>query len=148
MLELWRLLDTNILLRLSIVGHTDHQQVRLTIESLKQQGAFFAYTLQNLTEFWNVATRSADYNGFGLTTTEVDRMVKGFETAFHFLPDIEGVYREWRRLVVAHDIKGVQVHDARLAAVMRVYKIRHLLTLNVKDFQRYPDIIAVSPSMH
>jgi hypothetical protein len=42
-------------------------------------------------------------------------------------------------------VSGVQVHDARLAAVMRVHGLTHILTLNAADFARYPGIIAVHP---
>jgi predicted nucleic acid-binding protein len=44
---------------------------------------------------------------------------------------------EWRRIIVKHNVAGVQVHDARLAAAMIVHDIHHVLTLNVTDFSRY-----------
>jgi hypothetical protein len=54
--------------------------------------------------------------------------------------------REWRRIVVQQAVSGVQVHDARLVAAMRVHKVRHIFTLNVADFSRYEMIEAVHPS--
>jgi hypothetical protein len=39
----------------------------------------------------------------------------------------------------------VQVHDARLVAAMEVQGISHILTFNVTDFVRYPDITVVHP---
>jgi predicted nucleic acid-binding protein len=143
--EPWRLIDTNILLRLGIRDHADYPRIRSAIDRLEEQSAPLAYTLQNLTEFWNVATRPLDRNGFGLAVAEADRIAQSFEAAFTFLPDSEAVYREWRRLVVLHEVKGVQVHDARLVAVMRVYGIRHLLTPNDADFRRYSDLLIVHP---
>jgi len=62
------------------------------------------------------------------------------------LPDSEAAYHEWRRLVVAHSVAGVQVHDARLAAAMKVHAVTHLLTLNIGDFKRYPHVTAVHPA--
>jgi predicted nucleic acid-binding protein len=41
--------------------------------------------------------------------------------------------------------KGVQVHDARLAALMNAYRIKRILTLNPTDFARYSDVNAVTP---
>jgi hypothetical protein len=35
---------------------------------------------------------------------------------------------------------GVQVHDARLVAAMLVHEVTYLLTLNKRDFMRYPGI--------
>jgi hypothetical protein len=49
----------------------------------------------------------------------------------------EAIYHEWRRLVLAHSVSGVQVHDARRAAAMSVHGVTHLLTLNPEDFKRY-----------
>jgi predicted nucleic acid-binding protein len=46
---------------------------------------------------------------------------------------------------VSHNVSGVQVHDARLAAAMRVHGIERVLTFNERDFARYPDIQAVHP---
>jgi hypothetical protein len=56
------------------------------------------------------------------------------ERDFEFLPDSRDVHDRWRRLLVAHDVKGVQVHDARLAASMYVHGVAQLLTVNVRDF--------------
>jgi hypothetical protein len=54
-------------------------------------------------------------------------------------------YQEWRKIVVAEGVSGIQVHDARLVVTMRIHRIEHLLTLNVGDFRRYDRLIAVSP---
>jgi predicted nucleic acid-binding protein len=62
------------------------------------------------------------------------------------LPDSLATFQEWRRLVVAHSVKGVEVHDAKLVASMNVHGVTHLLTFNVSDFKRYPGIVAVSPA--
>ena len=47
-----------------------------------------------------------------------------------------------------HRVSGVQVHDARLVAAMVSHGVRHILTFNTADFNRYaPEgIIAVDPS--
>jgi predicted nucleic acid-binding protein len=63
-----------------------------------------------------------------------------------FAPDTSAVYPEWRQLVVMVGVSGVQVHDARLAAVMRVHGLSHILTFNTTDFARYPGITALHPT--
>ena len=55
------------------------------------------------------------------------------------------VYPEWRLLVVSHSVMGVQVHDARIVAVMNVHAVTHVLTLNGADFSRYAGITCVAP---
>jgi hypothetical protein len=64
------------------------------------------------------------------------------------LPDAPSLYPEWRRLVVAYGVSGVQVHDARLVAAMNASRLTHILTFNTVDFARYaPEgIIAIDPA--
>jgi len=42
--------------------------------------------------------------------------------------------------------QGVQVHDARLAAVMKVYGVTRLLTFEKGNFTRFQGITVVAPS--
>jgi predicted nucleic acid-binding protein len=104
---------------------------------------------QNCAEFWNVVTRPADRNGLGLTPTDANRLLHLIERLFPVLPDVPEIYAEWRRLVVTFSVSGVQVHDARLVAVMNVNRITHILTLNTADFGRYmsEEIVPIHPAM-
>lgn len=43
-------------------------------------------------------------------------------------------------------VSGVQVHDARIAACLRVHRVTRLLTFNTKDFARYSGFVAVDPA--
>jgi len=140
------LADTNILLRISRHQEPTYVQVRTALRALKAQGTVLCFTSQNLAEFWNVCTRPADRNGLGLSVAETDRRAQLIESTFKLLADNEQVHHEWRRLIVAHSVMGVQVHDARLVAAMRVHGLTHMLTLNDRDFARYPGISAVHPS--
>ncbi len=82
----------------------------------------------------------------GLSIDETDRIARVIERDFELLPDSRDVHDRWRDLLLVHEVKGVQVHDARLAASMYVYGITELLTINVRDFQRFPQLRAVHPS--
>jgi len=53
------------------------------------------------------------------------------------LLDTAATFAEWKRLVVAHSVTGVSVHDARIAAQMSVWHVGTILTLNPSDFHRY-----------
>jgi predicted nucleic acid-binding protein len=140
------LADTNILLRLLQRGDPEHSIVRSSLRTLQQRREQVCYTAQNLVEFWRVCTRPATANGFGLSVAETDRRAKVIERLFTLLPDRPEIHIEWRKLVVDCTVSGVQVHDARLVAAMRVYGLRNLLTMNTVDFNRYPDIVAVHPA--
>ena len=50
------------------------------------------------------------------------------------------------RLLETHDVRGVQVHDAHMAATLAVHEVKHLLTFNGKDFARYSPLVAVHPA--
>jgi predicted nucleic acid-binding protein len=108
--------------------------VRKAVRTLTEKGETLCYTSQNLAEFWNVCTRPRLNNGLGLTPAETDARATVIESRFRLLPDNERVHREWRRLVVALSVAGVQVHDARLVAAMLVHGVSRLLTLNDRDF--------------
>jgi predicted nucleic acid-binding protein len=62
-----------------------------------------------------------------------------------FLPDSGAVYSIWRQLVVTNNVRGVQVHDARLATMMQANGVTKILTLNQPDFLRYAHLQAVHP---
>jgi predicted nucleic acid-binding protein len=140
------LVDTNILLRIARRSDPQHQLVDAALAKLALEGTALHYTHQNIAELWNVMTRPIARNGFGLTALEAEREVRGIEAGMSLLPDNEAIYREWRRIVVQHAVSGVQVYDARLAAVLLVYSVSHILTLNVSDFSRYGGLTAMHPS--
>lgn len=61
------LIDTNVLLRLSKQDDPNHGMVHAAIDALTKRGTQLCYTAQNISEFWNVRTRPASHNGFGLS---------------------------------------------------------------------------------
>lgn len=142
------LADTNILLRAFDRGSPLYASVRSSASKLKRQGWLLRPACQNFIEFWNVATRPLAANGLGLTVARAERLLRRLERVFPPLPDTDAIYPEWRRLVIAFGVSGVKVHDARLVAVMNVYGVKHILTLNPGDFARYASegIIALDPA--
>ncbi|HEV1285477.1 MAG TPA: PIN domain-containing protein [Bryobacteraceae bacterium] len=141
-----RLLDTNILLRMSKSDDAHHLAIRDALRILAAQGARLCFTSQTLGEFWNASTRPRDQNGFGLSAAETDRIARAIERNFELLPDSRAVHDRWRQLLVTHEVKGVQVHDARLAASMYVHGVTQLLTVNVRDFHRFEGLRAIHPA--
>jgi predicted nucleic acid-binding protein len=145
MAETAYLVDSNILLRWVKPDHNDYPIIVSAIDSILQSGGVLCYTSQNLGEFWNACTRPPDRNGYGLSPQETDRRAKLFEEKLRLLPDSLAVHEEWRKLLVALGVSGIQVHDARLAAAMRVHDVKRILTFNDRDFARYTHIEAVHP---
>lgn len=140
------LVDTNILLRLSRRSDPQSPAIQTALAELDRQGAELYFSLQNMTELWNVCTRPRDRNGYGLSIEDTRSEVETIARTMTLLPDSEQVYSRWLHLVFAHRVRGVQVHDARLAALMQAYGLKHILTLNQPDFLRYADLQAIHPS--
>ncbi|MGP8243051.1 MAG: type II toxin-antitoxin system VapC family toxin [Bryobacteraceae bacterium] len=139
------LVDTNVLLRFVKPDDRDYPLVRSAVQWLWSAGDELCYTSQNLAEFWNTCTRPVERNGYGLSVSEVDRRARLVEDHFTLLDDSRAVHQEWRSLLVAKSVSGVQVHDARLVAVMNVHQVTRVLTFNTRDFVRYAGITPVHP---
>lgn len=141
------LVDSNILLRLLQRNDPHHSTIRQAVRNLLAHGVELCCAPQNIVELWNVSTRPATARGgFGLTTAETDRRVRLIERVFTILDETPAVYPEWRRLVMQYSVAGVQVHDAKIVAVMNVHAVTHVLTLNGGDFSRYAGITCVAPA--
>jgi predicted nucleic acid-binding protein len=137
--------DTNILTRWAQPHLPEYPVVIAAIEALRDRGEDVFITPQNLIEFWSVATRPTDVNGLGMSPAEAEVELGRFERLFPLLADRPAVYIERRHLVVTVGVSGRQVHDARLAAVMRAHGITHMLTFNPADFVLYPGITVIHP---
>lgn len=135
------LIDTNVLLRSADPNHPMHQDTTNAISGLRNQEETLCIVPQNLIEFWNVYTRPANKNGLGHTTKEAGAEITRLKALFEVMADTPNIYQQWERLVVQYQVKGVNVHDARLTAAMLVHGITHILTFNTEDFQRYAEEI-------
>jgi predicted nucleic acid-binding protein len=139
------LVDSNILLLWVKPDHADYSAIVSAIDAILRREGVLCYTSQNVAEFWNACTRPVERNGYGLSPKDTDRRARLFEEKLRLLPDSLAVHLEWRRLLVTYAISGVQVHDARLVAVMLIHGISRILTFNEKDFARYSQIEALNP---
>jgi predicted nucleic acid-binding protein len=134
------LLDTNILFRIAKRDDPQYPAIVNALRALASQDIRLCYTSQTLGEFWNASTRPLEKNGFGLSVSEADRLARVIENTFEFLPDSRELQARWRALLVAHDVKGVHVHDARLAASMYVHGVRRILTITDNQCPRFPPL--------
>jgi predicted nucleic acid-binding protein len=140
------LVDTGVLLRAFDRSDVRQRVIFRALRTLWSQQHDLVTTAQNVAEFWNVSTRPAQARGgFGLDVAVAEQRLQLIEKLGGVLPFSDAAYGQWRRLIVAHQITGVAVHDARLVATMIAANIRHILTLNEADFRRYPPINALTP---
>lgn len=139
------LLDTNVLLRLFDRGDSHYPSIRLMLRTAWAHSHQLHVAGQNIAEFWNVSTRPLSARGgYGLSIEVVTRRVAGISRITSLLHESPESYAEWLRLVQTKEVRGVEVHDARLAALMIARSIRYIVTFNSDDFSRYPEIKALS----
>jgi predicted nucleic acid-binding protein len=141
------LVDTNILLRSVEPLHPQHAVAVGAVSQLLAESMPVYFTLQNIAEFWNVATRPVANNGLGLSIPSTLGEVEKIEALLTLLPDTPAVYAEWKRIIVEHGVSGVKVHDARLVATMKTHGVSRLLTFDVDDFTRYAGIEVMHPGI-
>jgi predicted nucleic acid-binding protein len=84
-------------------------------------------------------------NGLGFTIEEAKEEIERLESFFPILSESARSYAVWKVLLMTYGVSGAQVHDARLVAVMKTNGIAKIVTFNVQDFTRFPDIEVVHP---
>jgi predicted nucleic acid-binding protein len=80
-----------------------------------------------------------------MSASGAERHTRFLERHFSILTDSALTFSSWRQLVAAHSVLGVKVHDAWLAAAMKVHGVAQILTFNAGDFARYEGIVSVDP---
>lgn len=138
--------DTNVLARGVQPSHPMHEAAVRSVAGFLRDGESLVITPQIVAEFWNVVTRPVAQNGLGWSHQYAGDQVARVEEFLSVLIETTEVYTEWKRLVLAHAVTGVQAHDARLVAAMKVYGIDRILTFNTKDFARYPNLTVIQPA--
>lgn len=139
------LVDTNVLLRSVQPTHRMHDSAVQALAILMEREEALVVSIQNMADFWNTATRPESNNGLGFSIEETRAELSKLEGFFEILHENAASYEVWKTLVIEHRVNGVQVHDARLAAVMKVYGIRQIVTFNTNDFERYEGIEVIHP---
>lgn len=138
-------LDTNIILRGAHQVDPQHLRVRGALTRLVAASSDLCIGLQNVAEFWVVATRPLEVNGFGMTPVQARQEVDVLLSTYTLLRDPPDLLERWLDLCTQHAVSGRPAHDARIVALMLSHTVTHLLTLNPADFSRYSEITSLSP---
>jgi predicted nucleic acid-binding protein len=120
---------TNILLRLADTPSSQNPiAARVVAELFRERNEVFI-TAQNIVEFWAVATRPRENNGFGWTCERTRAEVQQLREKFPLLQEGPEIFAQWIRLVETIPVTGKRAHDARLVAVLKTHGVDHLLRL-------------------
>lgn len=144
------LLDTNILVARINSLDPSHGETLDVLTALALRHHRMLITPQVLIEFHRVCTRPGGAGGLGMTHEEAIAQRVRAARLFQLVPETPDIFAQWEGILNAVDVRGKQVHDARIAAVCLAAGIDSLLTYNGADFARYarlfPRFSAVSPS--
>jgi predicted nucleic acid-binding protein len=139
------LVDTNVLLRGAANTSAHNPAASGAVARLLGEGEELFLVPQVLIEFWSVATRPVEVNGFGWPVDAVQLEIDRLLDQFPVLPETPALFAEWLRLVKRHGVIGKRVHDTRLVAFLSIHQVDQLLTFNTRDFEGY-GIGVVSPA--
>ena len=139
------LADTNLLLRLADPASPQHPIATQALAQLLAQSDEVFLTPQNFIEFWAVATRPTEANGFGWSSERTAHEVTDLQERFPLLPDSPDIFTRWLELVKQLPVHGKRVHDARLVAVLQAHAVEHLITFNTSDFNVFKSVSLVDP---
>lgn len=134
--------DTNFVLRSAIPQMDQHLISRRFLAEAVANGVALWISGQVLREFAVQVTHPKTLIQ-PLTAQELEAEVRSIRKAYRIANDTPRVRRELLNLIQTYDVRGKQIHDANIVATMLTFGIRHLVTFNVADFQRYADRITI-----
>ena len=135
-------IDTNILIYANVATAPLHEQALNSIKTAHQAKRPLWISRQVLREFIAARTRPQTFAEPSTPNVVIER-VRYLEEQFQVADDTAAVTSQLVKLMGDFKIGGKQVHDANIVASMLTYDIPCLLTHNVKDFERFGEVIKI-----
>lgn len=135
-------LDTSVVVAATVEVHPGHEVAVGFVDDLISAGAPLFLAPQIARELLVTLTRQP-VSGRVFAIDEALDVLDVWLTGSTILEETEAVLRELLRLIERHDVRGKQVHDCNLVALMRVHGVRRLATRNAADFKRFDREIEV-----
>ena len=137
--------DTNLLVYAHREDSPWHEAAHTRIRDLAEGRAAWAIPWPCLHEFLAIVTHPRIYS----PPTPLAAALKQTEAWLEapnlvLLSEAEGYWPELRAMLEAGRVAGAQVHDARVAALCRLYGVRELWTAD-RDFGRFPGLTVRNP---
>jgi predicted nucleic acid-binding protein len=136
-------LDANVLLAATDDTRAEYARARQAFDEWPAQATTLYVSGQILREYLSVATRPQTQNGLGLSQVDSIGNVHALRERLHVLDENDKVATRLLSLLDTVACSGKQVHDANIVATMLVHGIDTLVTINVRDFSRFGEVITV-----
>lgn len=138
------MVDTNVLVYATIDEAPRCEEARQWMRHLQKQGVQLCTTLQVYREYLVVLTRGSIFERT-FTVTEALAALEALRPAFRELSPTSETFTALTHLVRRYEVRGKQVHDANIVAVMVTYGMDALATYNRGDFQRFEEVTLLTP---
>jgi len=134
-------IDTNIIVYANVIETPFHEQALAAINTAHNAGRTIWISRQVIREYLVTLTRPQVFENLPRATVlkQVDQFIDLFQVA----DDTATVSEKLVKLMSDFKVGGKQVHDANIVATMMAYGIPCLLTHNVKDFERFGEVIRI-----
>ncbi len=137
-------IDTNILVYANYTDAMFKEQTRNKLIHLINNNYNFCISRQIIREFLVYITRYNFENDKINSTKLLDKVFDNLQQ-YQVFEENEKVTKMLKSLIEKHNLSGKKIHDANIVATMQAYNITKLFTNNVKDFERFTDIIEIIP---
>jgi len=136
--------DANILIYSFYDKDAYYRLSKDLLNKLLRNNYQFYISRQVIREFLVFVTR---YNNENTKITIMDfmKMAYRFINQFTVVDEFSIITQNLFKLIEKHNLSGKKIHDANIVATMQAYNITKLLTHNVKDFERFNDVIEIVP---
>ena len=138
------IVDTNVLVYGTVSGNPWHQQARRWLAALQNDGLCLCITTQILREYLVILTRG-DVFEKSFTVDQVLAQIEAMLPGLTALDEPLAAGEPLCTLVRQYQIRGKNIHDANIVAVMLTHGVRRLATYNQADFQRFDEIVLAAP---
>lgn len=132
--------DTNVLVYSTVSGNPWHQQARQWLAALQNGGLGLCVTTQVLREYLVVLTRGTVFEK-SFTVDQVLAQVEALLPSLTVLDEPLAAADLLRTLVQRYQVRGKNIHDANIVAVMLTHGVYRLVTYNQADFRRFDEIV-------
>ncbi len=138
-------LDTNLLIYAANEDSLHHTAATDLISRVNSGELKVCLSPQILAEFYATVTNPKKVK-YPLTSKEAVEAINGyFESDIVKLYPSEDTVKSTFEIAQRYRVKGLDIFDAQIVALMLENKINTIYTANVSDFQRFKEIAAINP---
>src|SRR5262245_9697491 len=116
-------LDTSVIVAASVAAHPAHSSALRYVQAASQSGRVLCISPQVCREFMVVLTRQPVADRM-FSVEEALGALEKWRVAATLLEETVTSVAEWQALVRKHDVRGKQVHDCNIVAVMVAHGVK------------------------